>query len=140
MILKVMTSSFNGILEMELRNQTIQILYTDIKIQVNGTYMHSLTIGGAYNITLHVTDSQLQTSVARVMIVANNEAPAVKITTPPDNSVYPNTVGTLTTFTSTVTDDTPDSPVYQWEARLIHNKYYPLNVESNLPVATSILM
>ncbi len=102
----------------------------------NPTHTFNATPGvpTPYTVTLTVTDSVGQTSMATVLVSINNTPPLVSITSPLNGTQYPLTGDTIYNLTANVSDaEHPDSQLkYEWQTFLHHN-----NHEHQEPVDTN---
>jgi len=89
------------------------------------TFNASPGVPTKYTVSLTVRDPSNATSVATLIISANNTAPSVTITNPIRGTRYGMTGETLTKLRATVTDveQRDDQLLYQWQTVLHHNNH-----------------
>ncbi len=93
------------------------------------TFFGPVGVPTTYTITLTVTDSLGQPSVALTQVVVNNTPPAVAITSPPNQGLFSMLTSTVYPLTANVSDleQGAGQLVCQWQMNLHHNAHaHPL--------------
>jgi beta-lactam-binding protein with PASTA domain/PKD repeat protein len=94
-----------------------------------------------YRVTLTVTDSTGQTSSTTILIAVNNTPPAVTITSPLDNALYPMSAPTVFNLTANVLDaESPDSQLtYTWQKFLHHDNHEHPDSQDTNHITTTLI-